>query len=196
MRETTTFVKLDRNIMNWRWLQDPNTLAVWIYLLVNANNEARDVRDCTIERGEVECTISQIAEKMGLSARSVRTALEHLIKTGEIVKKRQTHNFTVFIIVEFDRYQAKPTNDRQRGDKDPTSSRQTADKQPTTLKEGEERKEEKKYKKYKNGERAPARVGARKESVASILDRMLAEAEAEEEAQREPSGNGTNNPDA
>ena len=190
MREPTTYIKLDRNIMNWRWLQDPNTLAVWIYLLVNANNEAKDFRDCTVERGEVSCTVSLISEKMGLSARSVRTALEHLIKTGEIVKKRQTHNFTIYIIEGFDRYQAKPTNDRQRPDKDPTNNRQTADKDPTTLKEEQEWEEEKKYKKYKNRGRAYAREAPK--TGAALFEEIgeeLRRQEAEEAKRNDAGGN-------
>lgn len=190
MREATTFIKLDRNIMNWRWLQDPSTLAVWVYLLVNANNEARDYRDFTVERGEVSCTVAQISEKMGLSARSVRTALEHLTKTGEIVKKRQTNKFTIYIIVEFDRYQAKPTNDRQTTDNPSTNDRQTTDNRPTTLKEVEEWEEEKKYKKYKNRGRAYAREAPK--TGAALFEEIgeeLRRQEAEEAKRNDAGGN-------
>ena len=190
MREATTFIKLDRNIMNWRWLQDPSTLAVWVYLLVNANNEARDYRDFTVERGEVSCTVAQISEKMGLSARSVRTALEHLTKTGEIVKKRQTNKFTIYIIVEFDRYQAKPTNDRQTTDNPSTNDRQTTDNRPTTHKEVEEWEEEKKYKKYKNRGRAYAREAPK--TGAALFEEIgeeLRRQEAEEAKRNDAGGN-------
>jgi len=178
MREPTTYIKLDRNIMNWRWLSDPNTLAVWIYLLVNANNEARDHREFTVERGEIDCTISQISEKMGLSMRNVRTALEHLTKTGEITKKRQTNKCTTYKIEGFERYQAKPTNDRQTTDKPSTSDRQATDKRPTISKEEQEGKKER-NKEFKKGERAGARVSP--QSGGNVdWEKLIAKYEAEE----------------
>lgn len=157
MREPTTYIKLDRNIMNWRWLSDPNTLAVWIYLLVNANNEASDLRNFTVERGEVCVSLPVIAEKMGLSVRNVRTALDHLVTTGEITKKRHNRKQMTYKIEGFERYQAKVTYNRHTSDIQVTDNRHTTDIQPTRSKEEKEEKKER-NKEFKKGERAGARV--------------------------------------
>ena len=58
--------------------------------------------------------------------RNVRTAVEHLKKTGEVTVTSY-QKFSVISIKNYDLYQA--------GDKQPTSNRQAADKQPTTIKE-------------------------------------------------------------
>ena len=37
MADKTTFIKLDRNIIYWRWYKNPKMLSVFIWLLVKAN---------------------------------------------------------------------------------------------------------------------------------------------------------------
>ena len=178
MREPTTFIKLDRNILRWRWFQDSSTLHVFVYLILSANNEPADFRDFTVQRGEVCCSIAKICEDTGLTPRSVRTALERLIKTGEISKKRQNQKYTIYYIEGFSRYQAKPTNERQISDKQTTSERQTSDNPTTASKESKEEEEKKKYKKYKIGERAYAREAP---TGIAAIDQILAAELAKQE---------------
>lgn len=101
---TEGWIKIDRNLLKWRWFTDGPTLIVWIYLLLQANYEERDFKTLTIRRGELVRSQAQIAADTGLSLKSVRTALEHLEATGEVARRRHGKN-VVISIPNYDRYQ-------------------------------------------------------------------------------------------
>ncbi len=107
MADQTTFIKLDRNIRQWRWFKNPKTLAVWIWLLTSANIESHDFEQDTIKRGEVATSRKTIAAATGLTEDEVRTALKHLKCTGEITGRARA-KYQVITIVEFDKYQNVP----------------------------------------------------------------------------------------
>ena len=137
MAEKTTFIKIDRNIVNWRWIRDPNTVVVFLYLIVKANIEDHDFMNITVHRGEVATSYPNIAAALGLSIRNVRTAINHLKSTGEVTAK-QYPKFSVFTILNYDMYQSKATGKV-------TGSRQSSDSQVTG-----NRQQSKKYKNIKN----------------------------------------------
>ena len=111
MKEPSTWIKLDRNILKWRWYQDANTMRVFIHLLLNANVVDHDFQTETIHRGELATSMGHIAESLGITYKNVRTALKHLEETQEVAIKRQA-KYIVISIPNYDRYQ--------------TSGRQTA----------------------------------------------------------------------
>lgn len=178
MREPTTFIKLDRNIVEWRWFSSPNTLAVWIYLLVSAKNEPEDFRDFTIGRGEVLVSYGKIAEKLGMTPKEARTAIEHLVKTGEIRKTRQAQNVAIYIIEGFSRYQDKRATFGQPVGNLSATSGQPSGNLSAAIKEDKEDKEEKKYKKYKKGAHACAREAP---TGIAAIDQILAAELAKQE---------------
>ena len=75
---TEGWIKIDRNLLKWRWFTDTPTCIVWIYLLLQANYEDRDFLNITIRRGELVASLKRISEDTGLSERKIRTALTHL----------------------------------------------------------------------------------------------------------------------
>ena len=193
MRELTSFIKIDRNIQKWRWFKDPNTLSVWLWLLLNASLDRQDYKEIRIERGQVCATYSKIAEDTGLSIKSTRTAIDHLIKTGEITKIGQTQNYPVYNIVEFSRYQGKPADLGQTTGRPAADLGQTSGRPRATLQEVEENKE---YKNYKKGTNARAREAPEPEEKFDFfgyLDQVIAEEEAKERAKHEQAGNNADN---
>lgn len=104
MAEKSTFVKIDRNILNWRWIRSPNTLAVWLWLILKANIKPHDFENETIERGQVATSRKTIAAGLGLTERQVRTALEHLKASGEVSVKTRS-KYQVISILRYDEYQ-------------------------------------------------------------------------------------------
>ena len=103
-REPTTWIKLNRNILEWRWFKDANTLQVFMYLLLSANTKDAEFKDIVIRRGELVRTQAKIAEDTGLSRQQIRTVLCKLEATNEITK--ETRSTTVVIsIVGYDKYQ-------------------------------------------------------------------------------------------
>lgn len=104
------WIKIDRNLLKWRWFTDTPTCIVWIYLLLQANYEDRDFLNITIRRGELVASLKRISEDTGLSERKIRTALTHLETTGEVTRKRHG-KIVVISIPNYDRYQSNRQDD-------------------------------------------------------------------------------------
>ena len=189
MRDPTTYIKLDRNLLKWRWIGDPNTLAVWIWLLLSVNIEPHDFKDQTIERGEICCSYARIASELHLSEKNVRTALDHLLKTGEISKKRQIGKTPIITIEGFSRYQGKPADNWQISGRYPADSRQIDGSQSAGIKEYKNKKNDKNDKNGKNARAREAQEPETKFNPFEFLDQMIAEEEAKEKAKHEQAGN-------
>lgn len=104
-RDKTTFIKLDRNILDWRWYKEPTTKTVFIHLLLRANIKDADFMTETIHRGELVTSYAALAAETGLSIKQVRTAIRHLKETGE-VKVRGHSKFSIISMLRYDYYQA------------------------------------------------------------------------------------------
>jgi len=127
------FIKIDRRMLDWEWYDDPNTKVVFLHLLLMANWKDGGYKGYKLKAGDVVFGRKALADTLGLSERNVRTALEHLQKTGEIVVK-STNAFSVATLVNWAKYQSEY--------EEPTNERPTSDQQPTTPKES---KKERKY---------------------------------------------------
>jgi len=131
MAEKSTFIKLDRNILQWRWYQDTNTKAVFLHLLLTANIKPHGFKTDTIKRGQLATSIGHIAKSLGITYNQARTALEHLKETKEITTITRP-KYLVISITNYDKYQDKPTQN--------PSKSQANHKQTTTIKECKEGK--------------------------------------------------------
>lgn len=101
----TTYIKLDRNILNWRWYKDANTFRLFIHLLLKANIRDHDFEHVTIRRGEIATSYSSLANETGMSIQNVRTALSHLQSTGEVTVSKQP-KFSIISITNYNEYQS------------------------------------------------------------------------------------------
>lgn len=145
------WIKLHRKITEWGWFTEPITLQVFLYLLCKASIKATEYKGFSIEPGDCVIGRKALASQLDISERQVRTALEHLEQTGEIVKK-STNKFTVVTVVNWGLYQlddCESANERPTNDQQATNKRPTNDQQTTTLKESKEYKEDKESKKVK-----------------------------------------------
>ncbi len=97
MRDPTTWIKLDRNILEWRWFKNGNVLKVFIYLLIHASRKPIEIGNVYIGRGEQLSTQVQIAEGTGLSRQEVRTALENLEATKDVTKEKRSGKVVISI---------------------------------------------------------------------------------------------------
>lgn len=134
------FVKFDRKIANWRWYHDVNTFKLFFHLIITANYEPKPFENITVQRGQRIASYGTLAEETGLSVRNVRTAIRHLILTGEVTSK-STNKYSVFTIVNYDLYQDNRQTNRQASDKQPTSNRQTSDNNVRKIKKDKKDKE-------------------------------------------------------
>ena len=127
MASRSTYIMVDRNLRMWRWFKTPNTLQVWLWLLMSANIEDHDFQNETIHRGELATSRQTIMNATGLTEQQVRTALKHLKLTGEITVQPRA-NYQVISIVSFDIYQT-PLTGKLPGNQ-PADNRLSTGKQP------------------------------------------------------------------
>ena len=104
MAEPSTYIKIDRNIIRWRWFKNTNTLIVFLWLLLEANVSDHEFEHEMIHRGEVATSYKTIGISTGLTIQEVRTAILHLKSTGEITS-RQCHKYQVISITNYKQYQ-------------------------------------------------------------------------------------------
>lgn len=106
------WIKLHRSLLDWEWFKEPNTLSVFIFLLISARHDDCLWQGITIKAGEVITSLSRIAEGTGLSFQQTRTALNRLINTCEITSK-STNKYTIITISNYDSYQCYDNNKQQ-----------------------------------------------------------------------------------
>ena len=126
MQEKSTFIKLNRSILNWRWYKNANTMRVFIHLLLKANIKDHDFENTTVKRGQLITSVRQLSKELKISERAVRTTLEHLKTTHEVTIKT-TAKYSIVTIKKYDEYQKSThdmTNNRHSDDTLTTNYRQ------------------------------------------------------------------------
>lgn len=131
------FIKLHRSLLKWEWYDDANTVRLFIHLLLTANYEDRNWRGVDIKRGQRIISRAKLSKELKISERSVRTALNHLISTGE-VSSETTSQYTVITVKNYNYYQQ---NDQQN-DQRPTSDRPATDHKERKIKKDKKAKED------------------------------------------------------
>ena len=127
------FIKLYDQITKWEWYQNGNTCRLFIHLLLKANYADSRFEGKVIRRGEVMTSLPRLIRETGMTAREIRTALDHLKTTGEVTS-RTTPRYHVITVVKYDEYQGETgetTDERQTSDRQPTDERQTTVRQAT-----------------------------------------------------------------
>ena len=122
---TNGWICLHRKMQNWEWFKaNSDIFKVFVYLIFNANVEdAVWQAKYEIKRGQLIRSVSSICSDTGLTIRAVRTALEHLKKTGEIEIKATNKN-SIITICNYDTYQNQKSESDKPTDK-PTDNRVT-----------------------------------------------------------------------
>ena len=85
-------------------------MQVFIYLLLRANVKDCGFQNIVVKRGEIAASYLTVKNATGQSLQNVRTAIKHLKSTGELTVT-QYPKFSVFTIVNYDRFQCLPTDD-------------------------------------------------------------------------------------
>lgn len=106
MAEVSTWVKLDRNILQWRWFRNANTLQMFLFLILKANTVDKDFENITVHRGQLVTSYPHLARDLGMSVKSARTALGHLKQTGEVAVKSYP-KYSLITVLNYERYQKK-----------------------------------------------------------------------------------------
>ena len=136
-----SYIKLDRKLLSWEWKDDPNMVALWIEILLEANFTPSKWHGETYEEGSFPTSVDKLAKATGLTVRQTRTCLNKLKSTNEVTIKT-TSRGTKISIVKWAEYQgldgeSDKQNDKQI-DKRATNERQTSD---NTIRRKESKKE-------------------------------------------------------
>ena len=150
------YIKINRSLLDWDWYGDINTCRLFVHMLLRANWKDGNFRGEEIKRGSFVSSLSKLSDETNLSVREVRTAINHLEKTGEVTINRHS-KYSVFTVNNYCAYQQSDT----QADKQVTGNRQASDKQATTI---EERKKERR-KEYIDTD-----VSIMQQSVSAIID--------------------------
>lgn len=124
------YIRLHRKFLEWEWYSDINTSRLFLHMLFKANWKPGRFQGVEVGRGEFVSSYSTLADESGLTIRGVRTALTHLISTGEVTVNRHA-KFSVFTINNYSKYQDTDT----QSDNQATQERQSSDTGATTIEE-------------------------------------------------------------
>jgi hypothetical protein len=128
------WVKIHRKLLDrWRY-SDGNTSRVFIHLLLTANHKESVFLGHTIKIWDSVIGLLSLSERLGMSIRSIRTALKHLKTTNEIAIKT-TNKFSVITLLRWAEYQSDENVITSKTTSKTTNKWQTNDKQVTTLEE-------------------------------------------------------------
>lgn len=143
---TEGFVKLPRSMLEWQWLNDGNTLRVYVVLLLLANWKDTGWHGIALKRGQLITSVKSLCERCHLTNQQVRTALSHLTSTNEITIKK-TSKFSLVTLNNYD----LPEEINNESNNVSTTCQQGNNNVLTTA---EESKEEKEIKEKKEDEAA------------------------------------------
>lgn len=126
MNKAGGFITLHRQILDWEWYDDLNTFRLFVHILLTANYKTGRFEGRTIRRGQLVTSLAKLSTSSGLSIQQTRTALEHLISTGEVTNE-SCAQYRIITVVKYNEYQAvtnQVTNDQQTTNK-PSNKRST-----------------------------------------------------------------------
>lgn len=135
------WIRLHKRFLQWEWLDKPEMVQLFLYLLLKANFAEAEWHGVKLSRGQLITSASSIERDLRLSPRTIRTCLNRLKSTKEVTIET-TNRFSIITILKYEDYQSEQNEDGKQNGKQvdnlPTNNRQASDKQPTTDKEEKE----------------------------------------------------------
>lgn len=125
-----SWVKIYRRFQEWEWYGKSEMVHLFLHLLLNANVKDRKWQGLEIKRGQLITGRNRLVAETGISERVIRTCLQKLQETGEIIVEA-SNRFSLITICNYDSYQdINSESVQQTSNQSPTT-----DPQPSTPKE-------------------------------------------------------------
>jgi len=119
------WLTIDRALMSHWCSSDPNFLAVWIWLLSEANWKDKKAlinsRVIEMKRGQLIYGREAFSRKCGVSISKLRKIINVLQKEG-MIDQQKTNKYTIITITKYEEYQGV---DQQNTNRTPTEHQQT-----------------------------------------------------------------------
>jgi hypothetical protein len=108
------FITIQRKITDWRWWGNETAMALWLYILVNANWKDGwwDRGQEVVKRGEFITSQLKIADELHLNRRTVTKYLKLFAEEGQIELKVDNRK-TLIKVINYAKYQDVPNDDAQ-----------------------------------------------------------------------------------
>lgn len=97
------WIKLYRDITNWRLYENDFMFKFFVTLLANANVYDKKWHGIIIKRGQFVTSLSHLAMQFNMTMQQIRTALKKL--NGQEIIVNSTTKFTMITIVDYDNFQ-------------------------------------------------------------------------------------------
>lgn len=100
------WAKLYEKTEDWQWYKDGNTARVFFHLLIKTNYKDTTWKGLVVKRGQLVTSLPSLAKALGISVQNVRTALDHLVSTGEI-SQEITNSYRLVTVNNWGIYQGE-----------------------------------------------------------------------------------------
>ncbi|WP_091853598.1 hypothetical protein [Prevotella communis] len=126
-----SWVKIYRRFQDWEWYGKSEMVHLFLHLLLNANVKDGRWQGVEIKRGQLITGRNRLMAETGISERVIRTCIQKLQETGEIIVQA-SNRFSLITICNYESYQdVNPESVQQTSNQSPTNDQQTS-----TSKEG------------------------------------------------------------
>lgn len=125
------WIKIHTKLLEWEWASCPETMALWLHILLRANYEDKKWQGIVIPRGSFVTSISALSSATGLTTKQVRTNMARLISTGEAASK-STNKYTIITVCKYDSYQVGEDDEGKQEGNQRANEGQTKGKQRAT----------------------------------------------------------------
>lgn len=156
------YIKINRKILDWEWYGNINTKILFLHMLLKANWKDGKFEGTTVPRGSFISSYPRLATECDLTVNELRTALKHLVSTGEVTVKAHA-KYSVFTVNNYCQYQdinSQSTDKSQSDNTQLTDNAQSINSLLTTI---EERKEGKKGRKEEGNKKEVPKGTKKKE---------------------------------
>jgi hypothetical protein len=116
------WIKLHRQAKDWQWYKKPFMFHVFFHLVMSANHEDQDWQGINVKRGQLITGRRLLSKDTGISEKSIRTILDRLSVTKEIIVK-SANKYSIITICNYDKYQPSETEYRPATGQQPASNR-------------------------------------------------------------------------
>lgn len=99
-----SYIKIDRKILEWEWYRNEHTKNLFFHCLLKANWKDAKFEGRIIHRGSFVTSVKKLSEELDLTIDEIKTAMKHLLETGEITKQT-TNKYTVITVSNYESYQ-------------------------------------------------------------------------------------------